>query len=205
MGDPMVTAGVGALSLPGPCARVTPVMGYSPAPGRQVETMCGIRTRWWAALFAAILLGGCGFHLRGVTEIPKGLIPLYIQAGPGSHIAPVLYQTLRINGVPTTMDSKVAAVVLRIYSEGHGTRVSALNAQGKVIGDELSFHVTFDAVRRDGLPFLERQSIENTRDYVNPQVEVLGKSEEAEMIRRDLEQDMAEQILGRLRARLTRG
>ena len=48
----------------------------------------------------------------------------------------------------------------------------------------------------------EQENVEVARDYINPEVEVLGKSEEAELIRRDLERDMADRILRRLRARL---
>jgi len=150
----------------------------------------------------AALLAGCGFELRGVTEIPAELTPLYVQAGTGSHIAGVLNATLRINGVPTTDNPKAAGVVVRILDEAHTSRVSAVNSQGKVIGSELQYRVTFDGVRGNGQPFAERQSVEVVRDYVNPEVEVLGKSEEAEMIRRDLEQDTADRILRRLRARL---
>lgn len=96
----------------------------------------------------------------------------------------------------------MAKVVVRILDEAHSSRVSAVNSQGKVIGSELHYRVVFDGIRGTGQPLIERQSVEVARDYINPEVEVLGKSEEAELIRRDLERDMADRILRRLRAHL---
>ncbi len=166
----------------------------------------GLRpARTLGLLLLTLLLGGCGFQLRAPAQLPPDLLPVHVQAGPGSRIAGVLARALRNAEVAVTGNPREAGVVVRIEQDFHEERVSAVNSTGKVIGNELRYQVTFDAVRRGGAPFAERQTIVLTRDYVNPEVEVLGKTEEAALIRQDMERDMADRILYRLRTRLQNG
>ena len=151
---------------------------------------------------AASILPGCGFQLRGATEIPPELSPFHVQAHRTSRTANALRSALATNGVAMTGSPNEAATVLRILREEEDDRVAAVNSQGKVIGTELRLKVAFDAVDRQNGSLMERQVIELAREYVNPEVEVLGKTEEAGLIRQDMRRDMADRILHRLKAQL---
>ncbi len=153
-------------------------------------------------LLATALLSGCGFQLRGVTEIPPELSPLFVQAARNSRTANAVKATLHANGVALAASPAEARTIVRIIREEEDSRVTAVNSQGKVIGTELQLAVTFEAVGSDGEGLAERQVIKLAREYVNPEVEVIGKSEEAYLIRQDMREDMADRILHRLKAQL---
>ncbi len=156
-----------------------------------------------AALLASLLLSACGFQLRGVTELPPVLNPVYVQAPQGSRIGHALIRALNTREVPVTRNPGEAGLHIRILEELDSERVAAVNSQGKVIGTELQYRVRFDALGRDGAARVPSQRIVLARDYVNPEIEVIGKAEEAQLIRKDMVQDMADRILHRIKAQLS--
>jgi LPS-assembly lipoprotein len=147
-------------------------------------------------------LTGCGFQLRGATQLPPEYSPIYVHSRPGSRIGPALVQALYAAGTELARDRADARSLVRILLERHQERVTAVDSNGKVIGIELGYRVAFDAVTVDGVQLAKRQSLVLTREYVNPDIEVIAKAEEAQLIRRDLIADMADHILRRLRAQL---
>jgi LPS-assembly lipoprotein len=149
-----------------------------------------------------LYLAGCGFQLRGTSALPADRGPVFVQAGFGTRVGPLLTQALQTAGSAMTGNPAGARTLVRILEEQDEERVSAVNARGKVIGIELVYRVAFDAVAADGTVLAERQSLVGTREYVNPSVEVLGKAEEANLIRSDLARDLADRILRRLQAQL---
>jgi LPS-assembly lipoprotein len=164
--------------------------------------MRSIRTIALLTLLAALALSGCGFQLRGATEVPAELSPMFVQAPRGYFTAAALKSTLYANGVALAASAGDARTVIRILREEEDERVTAVNSQGKVIGTELQLRVEFDAVGKGARPLAERQVIQLAREYVNPGVEVIGKTEEALLIRQDMRDDMADRILHRLKAQL---
>jgi LPS-assembly lipoprotein len=161
------------------------------------------RRRLLATLAAlSMLLTGCGFQLRGATRLPAERSPVYVQAAPGSRIAPVLIQALSAAGTQVTGSPDKARTLVHVLDERNEDRVAAVDSQGKVVGIELVYRVTFDATDAKGAVVAARQPLALSREYVNPNVEVLAKAEEAELIRRDLAREMADRILRRLRAQL---
>lgn len=149
-------------------------------------------------LIGIALLTGCGFRLRHAVVIASEFTPLYVQAQPNSNIANALNEMLRINDVPYTTDIKIAKLTIHIINESHSNRVVAVNSYGKVISTEINYRVTFEGIMNNGQIIMPSQTIDVFREYVNPEVEVLGKSEEAYMIKSNLEQDVADRILRRL-------
>lgn len=145
-------------------------------------------------------LGGCGFHLRGAVEIPPELNPLYIQAGAGSPVRDAISDQLIGSPVKLTNQSAEARLILRILSEERSSRVAAVNAAGRVLAYELRYRITFDAVGADGATKVERQTIDLVRTFDNPDVEVLGKQLEEDLIYEDFAFDAADRILMVLRA-----
>lgn len=154
-----------------------------------------------AGLLAATL-AGCGFHLRGAAEVPPELSPVYIQADPGSRVSSALQGFLAMSKVQLAPNPAEARLIVRILGESRSSRVAAVDRNGKVIAEELHLRVRFDVLGPDRTQRLEPQSLDLVRTYENPDVEVLGKQQEAELIYADLSEDAADRILMRLRAAL---
>jgi LPS-assembly lipoprotein len=161
-------------------------------------------TRWLPPAILAVLLplalAGCGFHLRGAVEIPPELSPMYIQAAAGSAVRRAIEDQIRGGSVRLASNAADARLLLRILSEDRTNRVSAVDVNGKILAYELHYLVRFDAVGADGRQLVPPQTLDLIRNFDNPDVEVLGKQLEEELIYNDLAVDAADRILMRLRA-----
>lgn len=150
----------------------------------------------------AAALTGCGFHLRGSLEIPPSLNPVFIQAPAGSPVRQAFDDRLAGSDVRLAASPAEARLIVRILSEERSSRVVAVDANGKTLAYELHYLVQFDAVGPDGVQRVSRQSMDLIRNFDNPDVEVLGKQLEEELIYQDFAADAADRILMRLRAAL---
>jgi len=157
--------------------------------------------RTLAALLMLSLLSACGFKLRGTVEIPPELNPMYLQGG-GGPLNRAILQRLGYSEVRLAPRPQDARVTVRILRESRSSRVIAVDRNGKVLARELYYRVSFDAVGKDGKELVPAQNLDLVRTYDNPDVEVLGKQLEADLIYEDLAQDAADRILDRLRAAL---
>ncbi|MFD2112178.1 LPS assembly lipoprotein LptE [Thiorhodococcus fuscus] len=174
---------------------------------RRVETVRSglpVSARGWTwlliALLVAALASGCGFRLRGEVEIPKDLTPIYVDSNPGSPVRSAIGDLLAGSEVHLTENPAEARLRLRILSESRSSRVAAVDANGKTLAYELHYVVRFDAVSPDGAQKVPPQTMDLVRNFDNPDVEVLGKQLEEDLIYQDFATDAADRILMRLRA-----
>jgi len=147
------------------------------------------------------MLAGCGFKLRGTVDIPPELSPIYLEGGGGALRAAIL-QRLDLSAARLAPRRQDARIVIRIIGESRGSRVAAVDRGGKAVARELHYQVTFDALGQEGEKRVPSQSFDLVRTYENPDLDVLGKQLEEDLIYEDLVQDAADRILGRLRAAL---
>ncbi len=156
----------------------------------------------WCFVPLLIVFGltACGFQLRQPVEIPSEYNPMFIEGG--SLVRQALIDQLAGSAVQLTGDKKTAGLVVRIIREQSTSRLLAVDQNGKALAYGLHYLVSFDAVTRDGTPLVPLQSMDLVRNFDNPNVEVLGKQLESELIYGDMALDAAQRILVRLRAAL---
>ena len=149
----------------------------------------------------ALLLSACGFRPRGAVAIPAEFQPIQVQSGGlvGDALeARMQGSTVRLSDAPGE-----AGLVLRILSQTRGSRVVAVDRDGKALAFGLSYRVRFDALDAAGEPLMPEQSLTLERTFDdNPDVSVLGKQLESDIIYQDMAADAADQVLLRLRAAL---
>lgn len=166
--------------------------------------------RWRPLLLGSVLALvcltqlGCGFRLRGSVEIPPDLNPIFIQAGGGSPVRGALVDQLSGGQVRIAPSAQDAKLILRILSEGQTSRVVAVDSAGRVLSYELRYLVSYDAVGADGAQKVPAQSLDLVRTFDNPDVEVLSRQLEEQLIYEDFARDAADRILMRLRVALDR-
>ncbi|WP_246237796.1 LPS assembly lipoprotein LptE [Caldichromatium japonicum] len=146
------------------------------------------------------LLGGCGFRLRGHLEVPPGYRPILIEAPSHSSVAAIIRDRLLSSGIEVTGDPQAARLRLILYTEQRDARVAAVDLKGKTLAWDLHYLVDFAAVDAGGETHLPRQTLDLSRIFDNPDIEVLGKQIEQEQIYADLAAESADRILMRLRA-----
>ncbi|MBK5929121.1 hypothetical protein CCR82_00860 [Halochromatium salexigens] len=164
-----------------------------------------VRWPWMATLLlslvCALMIASCGYRLRGAVEIPPGLEPVHIQTG--GLVGQAVDDRLRGSGVPVTPVANDAGLILRILDQSRGSRVVAVDRGGKALAFALELRVRFDAIDATGEPLIPPQSLTLERTFDdNPDVAVLGKQLESDIIYQDLMSDAADQVLLRLRAAL---
>ncbi len=149
-------------------------------------------------IFVFSFLFGCGFQLRGTAGLPAALTPLYVESQ--TTFGTLLTQRVR-NAQPTQIveNPAQARLIVRILAQQRQSRVVAVDRAGKALAYELSYHVRFAAHRATGEPVLDEQTLVASRSLdEDPEMAVLGKQLEQELIYQELLDELAERLLWRL-------
>jgi LPS-assembly lipoprotein len=148
-----------------------------------------------AFLFAA-LVAGCGFHLRGTATLPFDTISV-----PGETPLSIELQRNIASGTNAKVVPQDAnpQAILALLGETRDRLILSLNSQGQVTEYELRYFVTFRVYSPKGTDYIRSSQIALRRPITfNDQV--LAKEEEAELIYREMRQDMVQLIMRRLAA-----
>jgi LPS-assembly lipoprotein len=174
-----------------------------------------IRTRFLAAAALALLLAGCGFHLRSRIALPSDLGPVLVRsAATYSDLAYKLVRGLQAAGAdahtPTPADLEAAKAAaasgdmvprkaeLVIVSERWGDLPIAVDALGRAQEYSLRYAVVFVFRKADGTDLVPQQVVELSRDYVSPPENATGTTTEREILADELRREMSASILRRV-------
>ncbi|WP_455203527.1 LPS-assembly lipoprotein LptE [Kaarinaea lacus] len=144
-----------------------------------------------------LVLQNCGFQPRG-SAMPNEVNKVYIDAKSAAEIASLLPRVLRENNIEPVMVKDDAEVVLVLSDEKHDKRVLSVGSAGKVQEFELSYRLHLALTSADGERLGDSQTIVLKRDLSFNETEVLAKSSEEQIIKQDMVEDAAQQIIRRL-------
>jgi LPS-assembly lipoprotein len=145
-----------------------------------------------------VLLAGCGFRLRGTAEVP--FETLYLP-GATSGIALDLKRNIQAGTNAKVVDDPAKAdAVLQFTEETRQKEVLSLTGTGKVREFQLRYRVGFRVHDGKGTEFVPQSTIQLTRDVTFNDTEILAKEQEEQLLFRDMQADMVQQILRRLAA-----
>ena len=144
---------------------------------------------------AAILLGGCGFQLRGHTSLPFSR--LYVPAS--SPIGVELNRNI-IAGTETKLvdSAEQAQAQLLSVQDQREKIILSLKSAGRVREFHLRHKFAFRVVDARGREFLPLNELTLTRDISFNDAQVLAKEAEELLLYRDMQTDMVQQILRRM-------
>ncbi len=155
----------------------------------------------WAVIVSLCLLialAGCGFHLRGVVELPPDLSRTHISGvSPYSNFAVNLRQQLRANGVEI-VEAKQSTATLSITRYSIDRQVLAVGDDGKVREIELFGVVSFEVRGADKTVLLKNQTITLSREFIFDPDNVIGKAEEEALLKEDLSENLVRLMVYRL-------
>ena len=155
------------------------------------------------AVCLALLLGGCGYKLRGFGELPTAMAVTYIDSGRPqnarpSRLAAALRSALRANGIVVTEDPDAAGATLKILSENLRRRTVSASAGDEVREWTLRYDVDFAVTQADGTQLLPRESTSVVRDIIYSETQVLGRESGEEQAIQEMRFDLASAIIRRL-------
>ena len=97
-------------------------------------------------------------------------------------------------------DPKSAQALLQFTQEARAKEILSLTAAGRVREFQLRYRVGFRVVDGKGGEYVPTSVIELTRDITFNDAEILAKEQEEQLLFRDMQSDMVQQILRRLAA-----
>jgi LPS-assembly lipoprotein len=152
-------------------------------------------------ILLALVLGACGFQLRGEARLPPVMAETWLNV-PDDSTAFVRELTLmlRANGVNVRDQAGSASAELRIFSERIAREALTISGQARVREFVLVFDLDFELREAGGEVLIPRETLRLMRDYSFDEQEILAATREEEFLRDDLRQAMAARLLRRLEA-----
>jgi len=151
------------------------------------------------ALAPALVLGGCGFHLRGPQ--PLAYATLYVGADPNSALGAALRRRVANSGTTLVVEDPAAADArIEFLQIVNNREILSLSGAGKVREYQIEQVITFRVISRAGIELLPATSISARREYNFDDTRVIGKEQEEALLYRDIETDLLQQLMRRLAA-----
>ncbi|MCD6042124.1 MAG: hypothetical protein K0R40_1727 [Burkholderiales bacterium] len=143
-----------------------------------------------------LLLAGCGFKLRGTADVP--FETLYMP-GAATGIALDLKRNIEAGTkVRVVDDPKKAEAILEFTQEAREKEILSLTGTGRVREFTLRYRVGFRVHDGKGADYIPANVIRLTRDVTYNDAEILAKEAEEQLLFRDMQTDMVQQIMRRL-------
>jgi LPS-assembly lipoprotein len=146
----------------------------------------------------ALALAGCGFRLRGTADVPFQAVYL---PSSGSGIALDLKRNIQAGtNARVVEDAKLADAIVDFNGEAREKVILSLTGTGAVREFQLRYRVGFRVHDGKGADFVPQSTIQLTRDITFSDTDVLAKESEEQLLFRDMQSDMVQQIMRRLAA-----
>ena len=145
----------------------------------------------------ALSLTACGFQLRGAYTLPYESI--YIAAPDFSVVGAGLKRAIRTTGsTRLAEDAKDAQAIFRPTGEVRLPTILSLSSAGRVREKRLTYRYSFRVVDGKERSLIAPVTVELFRDITYADSDVLAKTQEEELLWRDMESDLVQQLLRRL-------
>lgn len=148
---------------------------------------------------ASLGLAGCGFELRKAPVFAFKSLSVSGNSAMINQIRRELRATGSVTLVPADQAS-TADVVLEILGEDRGRFVISTNSAGLVRELQLQLKVRFRLRTPGGKDLLPPTDVSQTRDLSFNETNALAKEGEADLLFRDMQSDIAQQLMRRLAA-----
>jgi LPS-assembly lipoprotein len=154
-----------------------------------------------AAVAVAVLLGGCGFHLRREANLPASMQRLHIEvADRSAPLARDLADAIERSGAEIVPAAGPGIAVLKVPANRVSTEVLSVGGNARASEYTLRHHVEFEVRDEAGRVLMPLQVVELTREFTFDASQALGVASETDLLTKELERDMVQAILRRLEA-----
>ena len=145
-----------------------------------------------------LLAAGCGFRLRGTADVP--FATLYVPNATTGLALDLKRNVLAGTSARVVDDPKAAEAVLVFLEEAREKEILSLTGAGRVREFQLRYRVTFRVHDGKGANYVAQNTIQLVRDVTFSDSAILAKEAEEQLLFRDMQSDMVQQIMRRLAA-----
>ena len=152
------------------------------------------------AAATTVALSACGFKLRGSgSRVNLPFKTLHLNFPETSSLGNELKRNIRAgSGTTLVTDPKAAEASVELLSETREKLTLTLNTQGRIREYSLLYKVNFQVRNNQGKELLAPTEIVLKRDISFNESQVMAKEKEEELLYRDMQSDLVQQILRRL-------
>jgi LPS-assembly lipoprotein len=151
-----------------------------------------------AIIAVALVLAGCGFHLRGKATYMFTTIAVNAPGAPG--LAGELRRALDETGSAKVVDAKDAQVILDVPQVADDKEVLSLSGAGSVQEYLLVKRIGFRLHDAQGNDWLPAGEISVRRSYTFNESEVLARGTQEQRLLKEMQTDVVQQLIRRLQA-----
>jgi Rare lipoprotein B len=148
------------------------------------------------AFLATLWLAGCGFHLRGSTNL--AFSTLAVQGANGPLLIDLKRQIASTTATRIADDPKQAQAIFTLLSDSPTQTAVAYNADGTVAQYQLRETVRFQLTTPAGQMLIPPTSISQTSSLSYSTSATLAKANEADLLYRGMRQDIVNRIMFQL-------
>jgi LPS-assembly lipoprotein len=147
-------------------------------------------------LVLTLALAACGFQLRGSVSVPFDT--LYIPNAK-TGIALELKRNIEAGtSVKVIDDPKAADAVLELTGENREKIILSLTGTGRVREFRLRYTVNYRVHDGKGVNYVPTTLVQLSRDVTYNDADILAKEAEEQLLFRDMQSDMVQQVMRRL-------
>jgi LPS-assembly lipoprotein len=150
-------------------------------------------------IVVALFVSACGFQLRGAFSLPFDT--LFIAQSDTSELRAVLKRNIEASTQTRIVDdAKQAQATLAILLDTPQKNILSLSSAGRVREFQLVRIFSFRVVDAKGQEFVPPSMIRVSREITFDDTRILSKDTEEALLWRDIQNDLAQQLVRRLAA-----
>lgn len=142
-----------------------------------------------------MLLGSCGFHVRGAADVPSAMQKTYIAT---QYRHSQFYQALRAelqkSGIELVDSPAEATAIFSIHTDRTKQRVLSVSARNVPTEYEVYYTVSYSVESGQNL-LLDRRTQTKVEDYTWDETLVLGKEQEQQQLRKSIVNDLVRVVM----------
>lgn len=150
----------------------------------------------YATALLALALSSCGFHLRGMVELPKWFHQVAVVSNDSNHELVNLLKSrldsyhVEVNDNPTKADYTIL-----IQNSLYEVKIISIGASTNPRQYQLKLTTQYQIQNRKGALLLPQRSIIATRQLTVNNDRILGSNDEETTLQREMRQDTVTQIM----------
>ena len=152
-------------------------------------------------LLMSVMVTGCGWHLRGEGQIESNISSVHLSGqNEQSDFYRSLVRSLKANDVTIAESSAKAQFSIIALNQRSTRRTATVSSGARVSEYQLTELVDVLIVAADGTQLLPKTTLSTERFFDFDENDVQSKNEEAELLKREMIDDLVRQIIRRLSA-----
>jgi len=154
-----------------------------------------------ALLAGALLLQGCGWHLRGAQSLPPELQSLHLQTvSENSKFSRSLKRSLTAMDVTLADAPSGAPYTLSVSDIRKSRRTVSTTGSAKVAEYALTSTLTYSVNNQEGEQLIEPTRLSTEKIYLFNRSNAVSAFEEEHLLREEMQRDLVQQLIRRYRA-----